>query len=877
MNTGKRLLSALLCACMIAVLLPTAAFAAGTDTGKAIQIVDSGTAAVGGKPEGELQAVGDYSGNEWKLTLYDSDRSSFVASKADDHTITYSGAKTGGNEYISILIQDDNTQEYTHYSKLKHLTNSSDTSGNIEVILPFDMTDKTLYVFNEQCNGGKMTDYASKLQTVEMERNAYAIKNNLTNITTSNSATYRMITDNTPYTATLTPDSSHVLPDSITVTIGGSTLTAGTDYIYNSDNGNLSINNITGDIEITAEGEPADPRIEVSPSTHTFAAMEFGDTTLPTKTFTITNKGNVEITVTLPDGMTHYTITGGEEFNDNKQAVLAVGTGNNSRASFTIQPNTGLSAGTYEETVTICGSHGVTEQIYLSFTVNQSQLPIPANPSWDSTTPGKAVWDKVENASGYTVQLYKNGAVEGLPVSVTDTAHQFNITGAGTYTFKVLAVGTGNYSDSFDTESGNLTFYTVSFDADGGSPAPEAQCVLSSSKAEKPKDPSKDNHIFLGWYNGDTLWNFDNEITESITLTAKWEKEPVSYPVTVNNGTGGGPHAAGDTVTITANAPAAGQKFSHWTVEQGGVTLSNPNSSTTTFTMPAGAVTVTANFKDTSGGGTSRPTYRPDVEDTVNGEVTVRPSTPHKGDKVTVTPKPKDGYEVEDVIVTGKDGKPVDVTDNGDGTWTFIQPGSKVTVEAIFREIPPEPLPFTDVLESAWYYEAVRYVHEHGLMNGTAPALFSPEGTTTRGQIVTILWRMAGSPGMEEEIWGYPFADVDATAYYGTAVYWARLNDIAGGYGDGTFGPNTPITREQFAAMLYRFAQEQDYDVSAAADLSGYADTEQISAYALAALQWANAEGIINGTSDTTLTPQGQTTRAQAAVMLMRFCERYTQ
>ena len=176
--------------------------------------------------------------------------------------------------------------------------------------------------------------------------------------------------------------------------------------------------------------------------------------------------------------------------------------------------------------------------------------------------------------------------------------------------------------------------------------------------------------------------------------------------------------------------------------------------------------------------------------------------------------------------------------------------------------------------EGAWYYDAVRYVYEHGLMNGTSATTFSPEGTTSRGQIVTILWRVAGSPDMEGEIWGYPFADGDATAYYGTAVYWARMNGIAGGYGDGTFGPDDPISREQFAAMLYRFAQERGYDVTASADLSGYADVDKVSGYALEAMRWANAEGIINGTSGATLTPQGQATRAQAAAMLMRFCER---
>ena len=357
-----------------------------------------------------------------------------------------------------------------------------------------------------------------------------------------------------------------------------------------------------------------------------------------------------------------------------------------------------------------------------------------------------------------------------------------------------------------------------------------------------------------------------------IEIPAYVAPQPVEYTIIFDGNSGTSPAAqttTGGKLTSLPTSTLAGYTFNGWyTAKTGGekITLD------TVFSVSA---TVYAQWtKNSEGGGTSRPAYRPDVEDTVNGDVTVQPSNPHKGDEVIITPKPEDGYEVEDVIVTDRDGEPVNVTDNGDGTWTFTQPGGRVTVEVIFRETPPEPLPFNDVPEGAWYYDAVRYVYEHGLMNGTSATTFSPEGTTSRGQIVTILWRVAGSPDMEGEIWGYPFADVDATAYYGTAVYWARMNGIAGGYGDGTFGPDDPISREQFAAMLYRFAQERGYDVTASADLSGYADVDKVSGYALEAMRWANAEGIINGTSGATLTPQGQATRAQAAAMLMRFCER---
>ena len=213
---------------------------------------------------------------------------------------------------------------------------------------------------------------------------------------------------------------------------------------------------------------------------------------------------------------------------------------------------------------------------------------------------------------------------------------------------------------------------------------------------------------------------------------------------------------------------------------------------------------------------------------------------------------------------------------------TSIRLIRNTTVYAGWEEIKENPgtgfeNPFTDVSESDWFFNDVKFVYQNGLMNGTSATTFSPEGTTSRGMIVTILWRMAGSPDMEDKIWGYPFADVDATAYYGTAVYWARLNGIAGGYDDATFGPNDPITREQMAAILYRYAQYKGYDVSAKADLNKFTDADEISNYALEALQWANAEGLIKGKGDGVLDPKGQATRAEAAAILTRFCEQYAE
>ena len=178
--------------------------------------------------------------------------------------------------------------------------------------------------------------------------------------------------------------------------------------------------------------------------------------------------------------------------------------------------------------------------------------------------------------------------------------------------------------------------------------------------------------------------------------------------------------------------------------------------------------------------------------------------------------------------------------------------------------------PFGDVQSTDWYYDEVQYVYENGLMSGTSATTFSPDTTTTRGMIVTILHRLEGTPAVSTS---GTFADVTAGRYYTDAVEWASANGIVGGYGNGRFGPNDPITREQMAAILYRYAAYKEYDVSGAADLSGYSDASSISSYARVAMQWANHSGLVNGTSDTTLSPQGSATRAQAAVILYRFCE----
>lgn len=178
--------------------------------------------------------------------------------------------------------------------------------------------------------------------------------------------------------------------------------------------------------------------------------------------------------------------------------------------------------------------------------------------------------------------------------------------------------------------------------------------------------------------------------------------------------------------------------------------------------------------------------------------------------------------------------------------------------------------PFTDVSASHWAHDDITYVYENDLMNGTDGSLFSPESTTTRAQVVTVLYRLAGQPAAD---WENPFWDVPASAWFHDAVTWAWENDITGGVSSTHFGAGNAVTREQLATFLYRYAQDQGYDTSARADLSGYSDAGLVSSYATEALSWANATGLITGTTGTTLSPQGSATRAQVATILSRFCQ----
>ena len=266
-----------------------------------------------------------------------------------------------------------------------------------------------------------------------------------------------------------------------------------------------------------------------------------------------------------------------------------------------------------------------------------------------------------------------------------------------------------------------------------------------------------------------------------------------------------------------------------------------------------------------------KTTYKVTTSSVNNGGVNASPSNAEKGASITITLSPDKGYKLDKLTVTDGSGKTVSTVKKSDTVYTFTMPASAVTVGVSYAKADetPSKTTFNDVSANDWFASAVDYVTGKGMMNGTADNTFSPKANATRGMVVTVLYRLENQPSTSAA----SFTDVASGAYYANAVAWANANGIVSGYGSGKFGPNDKVTREQLAAILYRYAQYKKYDVSGANSLDGYTDVQSVSSYAVPALQWANAAGVVTGKSGSKLDPKGNATRAEVAAMLMRFCE----
>lgn len=280
-------------------------------------------------------------------------------------------------------------------------------------------------------------------------------------------------------------------------------------------------------------------------------------------------------------------------------------------------------------------------------------------------------------------------------------------------------------------------------------------------------------------------------------------------------------------------------------------TIEPSKDATFTYTKPSSG--------GSSGGSSSgKTTYKVTTSAVNNGGVNASPSSAEKGATITITLSPDKGYKLDKLTVTDGSGKTVSTVKKSDTVYTFTMPASAVTVGVSYVKATetPSETKFNDVSANDWFASAVDYVTGKGMMNGTAANTFSPKANTTRGMLMTVLARHAGEDTTGGSVW------------YEKGMNWAKANGVS----DGT-NPQVNITREQLAAMLYRYAQNKKYDVSGAKSLDGYTDAQSVSSYAVPALQWANAAGVVTGKSGSKLDPKGYATRAEVAAMLMRFCE----
>ena len=549
-----------------------------------------------------------------------------------------------------------------------------------------------------------------------------------------------------------------------------------------------------------------------------------------TNSGTLTNNGTINNSGTLPDNIdgtappsiTTTALAGGTVGTAYTATLAASGTGtitwSNSGdlpAGLTLDGNTGVISGT----PTTAGTSTFTVKAANDYGSDSKELSIIIDEQTDVPVTGVSL-----NTS--TLNL-----IEGGTDTLTATVEPNNATNRNvTWSSDNPSVATVNNGVVSAVSEGTAT---ITVTAQGDS-TKSASCTVTVTAATVSVTGVTLNKTSTSLYVGDT---------ETLTATVAPD------------------NATNKAVTWTSSNPSVA------TVENGVVTA-----------LARGTAVITATAADGSGASASctvtvssylppaNPNYKITVEATQGGTVTADPTAAKAGATVTLTPVPDRGYQVGSVAVTDRFGDAVAVTEQADGTYTFVMPNGQVTVTVTFEQA---PLPFPDVTEGDWFYDAVRYAYENGLMDGVGDSLFAPNSETTRAQLVTILHRLAGQP---EPGGDSGFADVETGTWYTDAVAWAAANGIVNGTTDTTFAPGEDITREQLVTVLYRYAESKGYDVSASADLSGYPDAGQVQDYAQPAMAWAVAEGIVEG-MDGNLNPTGDATRAQIATILMRFCE----
>ena len=495
----------------------------------------------------------------------------------------------------------------------------------------------------------------------------------------------------------------------------------------------------------------------------------------------------------------------------------------------------GKTYGKAGETITLTGTNIPEGQVVDSWTTSDSAVTVENNVF---TMPAKAltVMASVKTVGSVTITGDPGKTYDGEPVSMDgkytvtgdgDVTVEFRKTGAddstytttaptdaGSYTVRISVAASDNYTAAFATRDFTIT--------KAAQTAPDVPTVKSKTynSVELEQIPDNANGAKAQYsMDGGATWQDSPEFTDLTPSTAY-------------------------------NFVARYRETDNYFASPVSTELS-----VTTSTTP-------------SSGGSSTPTYPPTVTQPENGTVTVSPKSPRKGVTVTITPTPDAGYTVEQVLVTDKNGDHVKVINNGDGTYSFTQPAGKVNINVTFMEDNSMLNFFVDVFPGDYYYDAVLWAAENGITGGVDDTHFAPNAPCTRAQIVTFLWRAAGSPEPENMS---SFEDVSADAYYAKAVAWAVENGITTGTGDGTtFSPNATCTRAQAMTFIYRSEQAQGGGMQGAWMFQNPFSDVDLENYYGEAVMWAVASGVTKGTSDTTFSPNNDCTRAQIVTFLYR-------
>ena len=470
-----------------------------------------------------------------------------------------------------------------------------------------------------------------------------------------------------------------------------------------------------------------------------------------------------------------------------------------------------------------------------------------------------------------TVENAAKGKITDGTFTETSTVNNKGTIEKGEFSGKVEnqtggTIGGGMFSGTV-TNNGTINggTFAVTFDTKGGSTVP-VENVLNGQKATKPADPTREGYTFGGWYKEEAYVNpydFATSVQNALTLYAKWTIN--QYTITFKPENGGKDTTItqdyGTAVTAPANPTKTGYTFAGWDRE-------------IPATMPAENMTVTARWTavdsgssgggSTSGGGSSREDWEPSYAvstpgKTENGTVSVNPKNAGQGDRVTLTVKPDPGHVLETLTVLDSKGKALSLTDKGGGMFTFTMPNGQVEVKAVFAaEV--KTAPFRDVPVDAYYYDAVKWAAEKGITTGQANGLFGSDRSCTRAQIITFLWRAAGSPVVN---YAMEMGDVSADAYYAEAVRWALSRGITSGTGGGAFSPDDACTRAQAVTLLARALSAK------AGSAANFTDVPA-DAYYAQAVSWAVENGITTGVGGGRFDPNATCTRAQIATFLYR-------